>query len=60
MSEYFHKRRPSGENVKAELVLSNYVTKAKLRNATGVDTSKMPKKVDLTSLKSENDQLDIG
>ena len=33
-------------NVKVELDLSNYVKKSDLKNATGVDTSKFPKKVD--------------
>ena len=39
--------------------MSNYVTKARLKNATGVDTLKSAKKVDLASLKSDVDQLDI-
>ena len=47
-------------NVKVELDLSNYATKADLKNATGVDTLKFAKKVDLASLKSEIDKLDIG
>ena len=45
--------------MKVELDLSNYVTKADLNNATGVDTSKFPKTVDLASLKSEIDKLYI-
>ena len=47
-------------NVKVELDLSNYATKADLKNATGVDTLKFAKKVDLASLKSEIDKFDIG
>ena len=39
MSEYFPKPKSLGENVKVELNLSNYATKADLKNATGVDTS---------------------
>ena len=35
--------------MKVELDLSNYVTKADLENATGVDTSKYAKKVDLAN-----------
>ena len=31
MSAYFPKRKPSGENVKVELDLSNYATKADLK-----------------------------
>ena len=42
-----------------ELHLSNYATKANLRNTTGVDTSKITKKVDLASLKFNVDKLEI-
>ena len=45
--------------MKVELDLSNYATKVDLENATGVDTSKFAKNVDLASLKSEVDKLDI-
>ena len=45
--------------MKDELDLSNYVTKADLKNATGVDASKFAKKVDLANLKSKVDKLDI-
>ena len=55
-----HSPRPLGENMKVELDLSNYATKAGLKNAAGVDTSKYTKKYDLASLKSEIDKLDIG
>ena len=41
------------------LDLSNYATKADLKNATGVDTSDFPKKTDLANLKSDVDKLDI-
>ena len=59
MSEYFPKPKSSGGKVKVELDLFNYATKADLKNATGVDTSKFAKKVDLASLKSNVDKLDI-
>ena len=39
--------------------MSNYATKAELKNAGGVTTSKYPKKVDLANLKSDVDKLDI-
>ena len=39
--------------------MSNYATKADLKNATGIDTSKLAAKSDLTSLKAEVDKLDI-
>ena len=52
--------------MKVELDLSNYAAEADLKNATGVDTSKFAKKVDLanlksnlSNLKSKVDKLDI-
>ena len=60
MSEIFPAPKSSGGRVKDELDLSNYATKADLKNATGVATSKFAKKVDLASLKSGVDKLNIG
>ena len=60
MSKYFPKPRPFGGNVKVELYLYNYVTKTDLKNASGADTSKFAKKVDLASLKSIIEKTDIG
>ena len=40
MSEYFPKRRSLETNLKVELDLSNYATKADLKNAAGVDALK--------------------
>ena len=37
--------------------MSSYATKAELRNATGVDTSKSAAKFDLANLKAEVDKL---
>ena len=37
MIEYFRELKSSGERVKVELDLSNYASKADLKNATGVD-----------------------
>ena len=59
MSEYFSELKSSRGRVKIELDLSNYATKADLENATDVDTSKFAKKIDLASLKSNTDKLDI-
>ena len=59
MSEYFQEPTCLGGTVKVALDLSNYATKADLKNATGVDTSKFVKKVDLANLKSNVDKLDI-
>ena len=44
MSEYFPEPKSSGRRMKVELDLSNYATKADLKNATGVDTSNFAKK----------------
>ena len=44
---------------KVELDLYNYATKADLKNASSVDASKFAKKIDLASLKSNVDKLDI-
>ena len=41
-------------------VLPFYASKADLQKATGVDTSKLSKIVDLASSKSKIDKLDIG
>ena len=59
MSKYSPKPKSSGGRVKVELDLSNYVTKADLKIATGADTSKYAKKVELAKLKSDVDKLDI-
>ena len=59
MSKYFPEPKSSGGRVKVELDLSNYATETDLKNATGVDTSKFAKKVDLANLKSDVDKLDI-
>ena len=59
MSEYFPELTSSGGRVKVELDVSTYAIKADLKNATGADTSKFANKVDLASLKSEVDKLDI-
>ena len=45
--------------MKVELDLSNYATKADLKNAIGVDASKFAKKVDLANIKSNVDKSDF-
>ena len=52
--------KSSEGRVKVELDLSNYVTKVDFKNATGVDTSKFVKKVDLANLKSDVDKSNIS
>ena len=42
--------------MKVELDLSNYVTKADLKNETGADTSKFAETVDFANLKSKVDK----
>ena len=59
MSEYFEEPKSLGERMKVELDLSNYATKADVKNARGVGTSKFAKRVDLASLKSNIEKLDI-
>ena len=48
----------SGENVKAELNLSNYATKANLKGATGIKRCMFASKTDLASLKTKVDDVD--
>ena len=58
MSEYFQEPNSLEGKVKVELNLSNYITKADLKNPPGADTSKFAKKVDLDTLKSNVGKLD--
>ena len=48
-----------GGDINVQVDLYNYATKADLKNATGIDTSKLAAKPDLVSLKAEVDKLDI-
>ena len=56
MIEYFPDLKSLERRVKVE---PNYATKADLKNATGLNTSKFAEKIDLTNLKSHLDELDI-
>ena len=60
MSEYFTDTKSSRSNVKVVLDLSNYATKADLKNATEVGISDFVKKTDLTNLKLDVDKLDFN
>ena len=61
MSHYFPKPNKSfGRNINVKVDLSGYATKADLKNATGIDTSKFEAKSDLVSLKEEVDKIDIN
>ena len=60
MSQYFHKPyEPFGGDIHVKVDLSNYATKADLKNAKWIDTSKLAAKSDLASLKAEIGKLDI-
>ena len=60
MSQYFPKPYDRfGRNVKTELDLFNYATKADLKGATGVDASKLAAKFDLASPKAEIDNIGV-
>ena len=59
MNEHFPEPIHLGGRVKIKIDLPIYETKADIENATGVVTSKFIKKVDLASIKSEIDKLDI-
>ena len=60
MSQYFLKLyEPFAKDINVKVDLSNYAIKIDLKNATGIDTSKLAPKSDLASLKVEIDKLDI-
>ena len=59
MREYFLKPRSHKQNIKIKIDLSNYATKADIKNITHVDTSGFSLKTNLSSLKTEVDKLDI-
>ena len=56
MSQYFTRPyEPFGGDINVNIDLSNYASKADLKNAKEIDTSKLAAKSDLASLKSEID-----
>ena len=59
MCKYSPKPKSLGANVKVELDLSNYATKADFKNGAGVDTLDFAKESDFANLKSDEDKLDI-
>ena len=60
MSQYFPKPyEPFGGDINVKLGLSNYATKADIKNIWHVDTSSFALKTNLASLKTEVDKLDI-
>ena len=60
MSQYFPKPyEPFGGDINVKVDLSNYATKADIKNISHVDTSSFALKTNLANLKSEVDKLDI-
>ena len=61
MSQYFPKPFNShfGNSVKVRIDLSNYATKADIKNISHVDTSSFALKINLANLKTKVDKLDI-
>ena len=60
MSEYFPKSpRSYGENIKIKVDLSNYATKADVKNITHIDTSGFALKTNLANLTTEVNKLYI-
>ena len=61
MSQYFPKSyEPFGGGINIKNDLSNYATKADIKNISYVDTSSFTLKTNLANLKTEVDKLDIN
>ena len=58
MSQYYPPYKSSSNNIKVELDLTNYATKADLKNITHVDVSSFASKTNLAALKTEVDKID--
>ena len=60
MSQYFPKPyEPFGGDINVKIDLSNYATKADVKNISHVDTSSFSLKTNLANLKTNVDKLDI-
>ena len=60
IGQYFPKPyEPFGGNSNVKVDLSNFAIKADLKNATGIDASKLALKLNLANLKAEVDQIDV-
>ena len=55
---YYPPNKSSSNNIKVELDLTNYATKADLKNITHVDVSSFASKTNLAALKTEVDKID--
>ena len=61
MSKYFPEPyEPFGGDINVKVDLSNYATKADIKNISHVDASSFALKKNLANLKTEIDKLDIG
>ena len=61
MSQYFpNPYEPFRGDINVKVNLSNYTTKADIKNISHVDTSSFALKTNLASLKTEVDKLDIN
>ena len=56
---YYPPYKSSSNNVKVELDLTNYATKADLKNITHADVSSFASKTNLAALKTEVDKTDV-
>ena len=59
MSTYYPPYKSSSNNIKVELDLTNYATKADLKNITHTDVSSFASKTNLSALKTEVDKIDV-
>ena len=60
MSQYLPKPyKPFGADINFKVDLSSYTTNIDLKNATGVDTSKLAAKSDVVCLKTKVDKIDL-
>ena len=60
MSQYLPKPyKPFGADINFKVDLSSYTTNIDLKNATGVDTSKLAAKSDVVCLKTKVDKIDF-
>ena len=60
MIQYFPKpSEPFGGDINVKVDLSNYATKADIKNVSHIDTSSFALKTDLANLKTEVDKVDI-
>ena len=59
MSTYYPPYKSSGQNVKAELDLTNYATKNDLKIITHTDVSSFASKTNLSALKTKVDKIDV-